>query len=147
LRFWNIPYFPTSCSDPDIQDREKFPTVARVMPSYNKLGGAVCEFTIDWLIDWLIYWLIDWLILFCSEFSTVLRVEARRSPKWGWRFHLRLWSTWNPREVGANRHPHCGVDSNSDFTWEAKPCWVSLESAIPWTKWVQHQQYTNDFLL
>ncbi|ELU03536.1 hypothetical protein CAPTEDRAFT_201024 [Capitella teleta] len=40
LRYWNIPYFPASCSNPDMADKNKFPTLARVMPSYNKLGGA-----------------------------------------------------------------------------------------------------------
>ncbi|ELU03535.1 hypothetical protein CAPTEDRAFT_201023 [Capitella teleta] len=44
LRYWNIPYFPASCSNPDMADKNKFPTLARVMPSYNKLGGAFCEY-------------------------------------------------------------------------------------------------------
>lgn len=44
LRYWNVPFFPGSCSDPVLRNREKFPTIARVMPSYNKLGSAFREY-------------------------------------------------------------------------------------------------------
>ncbi|ELT89617.1 hypothetical protein CAPTEDRAFT_190377 [Capitella teleta] len=29
LRYWNVPFFPASCSDPALGDKEQFPTLAR----------------------------------------------------------------------------------------------------------------------
>ncbi|CAH1775681.1 unnamed protein product [Owenia fusiformis] len=41
--YWNIPMFAHASSDPSLSDKGRFPTVARVLPPYNKMGSALVE--------------------------------------------------------------------------------------------------------
>ncbi|CAH1801680.1 unnamed protein product [Owenia fusiformis] len=41
--FWNLPLFAHASSDPMLADKERFNTVVRVLPPYNKMGSAFVE--------------------------------------------------------------------------------------------------------